>query len=531
MPPVDPRLPRYAGAARAGLVTATLLGFVGTALVVAQAWLLARAIAGSTLWPLPWLAAVVTGRALVAWATEQAAGRAATGTKRQLRLALVGRAMALGPDWLARHGTGSITTLATRGLDALDGWFARFLPQLVLATTVPVAVVVLLAGVDWPSAVAIALTVPLIPLFMALVGLHTQARTERQWDQLQRLGGHFLDVVEGLPTLTVFRRARAQVETVRRITDEHRIATMATLRIAFLSAFVLELVATLATAVVAVEVGLRLLAGEIPYEKALFVLLLAPEAYLPLRRVGAEYHSSREGTVAASRVLDILDEPVAGGGAPAPPAASMTFDGVGLRGLTDLSFRLNRDERIALTGPSGSGKSTTLALLLRFAEPAAGRILVDGSDLSTVDPGGWRRQLAWLPQNPRLLAGTIAANVRIGAPHADRADLDHAARLAALELGWNTEVGEGGSRLSTGQRQRVALARAFLRVLVDDVPVLLLDEPTAHLDAATAAAVRAGVTALSAGRIVLVVAHDDDWADWADRVVRIGSGRIPAAVA
>lgn len=201
MPPVDPRLPRYAGAARAGLVAATLLGLVGTALVVAQAWLLARAIAGSTLGPLPWLAAVVTGRAVVAWATEQVAGRAATGTKRQLRLALVGRAMALGPGWLARHGTGSISTLATRGLDALDGWFARFLPQLVLATTVPVAVVVLLAGVDWPSAVAIALTVPLIPLFMALVGLHTRARTERQWDQLQRLGGHFLDVVEGLPTL------------------------------------------------------------------------------------------------------------------------------------------------------------------------------------------------------------------------------------------------------------------------------------------------------------------------------------------
>ncbi len=544
MPPVDPRLPRYAAAARVGLAAAVGLGLAGTALVVAQAWLLARAVAGGTTGPLPWLAAVVLARAAVAGAVELVAGRAATGTKRTLRAAVVRRAVELGPGWLAHRGTGSLGTLATRGLDALDGWFARFLPQLVLATTVPVAVVVLLAGVDWPSAVAIALTVPLIPVFMALVGLHTQARTERQWDQLQRLGGHFLDVVEGLPTLTVFRRARAQVENVRRVTEQHRLATMATLRIAFLSALVLELLATLATAVVAVEVGLRLLDGGIPYATALFVLLLAPEAYLPLRRVGAEYHASREGTVAATRVLDVLDEPVPTAGAPAPAATTVALrdvwlhrDGRHAAAIAGLSLDLHRGDRVALAGPSGAGKSSVLALLLRFAEPTAGRILADGVDLSDVDAEAWRRQIAWVPQRPRLLDGTIADNVGLGAPTAGQADLDRAAGLAALTPaldslphGWDTPVGEGGSRLSTGQRQRVALARAFLRVLVDDVPLLVLDEPTAHLDAAATAAVRAGVTALSGGRIVLVVAHDEGWAEWADRVVRIGSGR-PAELA
>lgn len=538
MRPVDPRLPRQAAAARAGLLAATGLGLAGTVLVIAQAGLLAAAIAGTTTAPLGALAAVVAARAGVAGLTELVAGRVATATKRQLRLGLVHRAVGLGPVWLARHGTGSLSTLAVRGLDALDGYFARFLPQLVLATTVPMAVVVLLLGVDWPSAVAVAVTVPLIPLFMALVGLHTQARTERQWDSLQRLGGHFLDVVEGLPTLAVFRRAKAQIATVARVTEQNRVATMATLRIAFLSALVLELLATLATAVVAVEVGLRLLHGGVPYETALFVLLLTPEAYLPLRKVGAEYHASREGAVAATRALDVLAEPLpVPGPRPAPDFGTVVLDGVragedGRWALTEASLELSRDERVVLAGPSGAGKSTVLSVLLRFVPLAGGRVLADGVDVSEVDVEDWRRRVAWVPQRPHLTAGTVRDNVRLGAPSATDAELEEAARtacldrvLAALPGGWDTPVGEHGTRLSSGERQRVALARAFLRVLVEDVPLLVLDEPTAHLDAATAALVRTGVTALAADRIALVVAHDEGWERWADRVVAIEHGR------
>ena len=340
MRPIDPRLLRYARAARGYLATAVGLGLAATALILAQAGLLARALAtaarptAAPLWgTLLALLCVVAARAVVAYGGEAAALRAAASVKSQLRRALAARALGLGPAWLGGQQTGEVTTLATRGLDGLDPYFARYVPQLILAVAVPVAVLVRVAVADWISAVVIAVTLPLIPLFAVLVGWHTKARTRRQWRLLATLAGHFLDVVEGLPTLKIFGRARAQEEVIGKVTGEYRATTMSALRVAFLSALVLELAASVATALVAVEVGLRLLYGHMAYETALLVLLLTPEAFLPLRSVSAQFHASMEGAAAAGRVLDILDtEPgpvpagwVPAGGVPAgcrpPPGA------------------------------------------------------------------------------------------------------------------------------------------------------------------------------------------------------------------
>ena len=330
--PVDPRLLRYAGAARGYLVATVALGLAGTVLILAQAGLLAHAlataargdVAATLAGTLTALLIVVAARAAVNYGGEITALRAAATVKSQLRRALTARALRLGPGWLGGQRAGEIATLSTRGLDGLDTYFARYLPQLVLGVLVPIAVVVRVAAADWISAVIIAVTLPLIPFFAVLVGWHTKAQTRKQWRLLAILGGHFLDVVEGLPTLKVFGRARAQEEVVAKVTDDYRKTTMATLRVAFLSALVLELAAAVATALVAVEVGLRLLYGHIGYETALLVLLLTPEAFLPLRAVGAQFHASMEGAAAAGRVFEILDTPVPGGrtagrGGPAGP--------------------------------------------------------------------------------------------------------------------------------------------------------------------------------------------------------------------
>jgi ATP-binding cassette subfamily C protein CydD len=550
---VDRRLARWAPAARLGMAAAVALGVLTAALVVVQAALLARILArsfdgagpGPLRGSLIGLAAVLAGRAAVGYAGEAVFARAAIEVKRQLRARLLRRVLALGPGWLARRGTGELTTLATRGLDGLDGYLGRYLPQLVLATLVPGTVLVVLVAADWRSALVVLLTVPLIPVFLALIGVRTQAATERQWGLLQRLGGHFLDVVEGLPTLTVFRRARAQVEEIRQATDAHRRATMRTLRIAFLSGLALELLATLAVAVVAVEVGLRLLDGRVPYQTALLVLLLAPEAYLPLRRLGAEYHAGREGSVAATAaldILDILDEPgppaaaAAAGSGSAPAAGELRLENLTVRypdrdvpALAGLSLVVPAGQRIAVLGASGAGKSSLFSVLLRFTTPAAGAVTFGGLDVLAEPPDRSRHRIAWVPQHPHLLAGTVEENVRLGRPDATPAELAEVARLvgldavlAGLPAGWATPLGERGLRLSAGQRQRVALARALLR----DAPLLLLDEPTAHLDADSAAAVRAAVLDRAAGRTLLVVSHDTGWPAAADRVVRLEGGRL-----
>jgi ATP-binding cassette subfamily C protein CydCD len=538
--PIDPRLLRYARATRLFLAAVVGLGAVGAGLVIAQSMLIAEVVVGAFQHrmsaaelrdPLLLLAAVACGRALVSWLTELAAHRASAAVKSELRGRLLERAAALGPGWLSGQRTGSLVALATRGVDALDDYFSRYLPQLGLAVVVPVAVLARIVTEDWVSAAIIVGTLPLIPVFMMLIGWATQSRMDRQWRLLSRLSGHFLDVVAGLPTLKVFGRAKAQAESIRRITGEYRRATLRTLRIAFLSSFALELLATLSVALVAVTIGMRLVNGDMDLYIGLVILVLAPEAYLPLRQVGARYHAAAEGLAAAEEIFTVLETPVPESGTQVVPTGTLAFEGVGVRypgrstdAVTDVSFAVEPGETVALVGPSGAGKSTLLNVLLGFVRPTAGRVRVGGVNLADLDLERWRSRIAWVPQRPHLCAGTIAENVRLARPGADdvavRAALADAGALQFVEAlpdGIETALGEDGAGLSAGQRQRLALARAFLA----DRPVLLLDEPTAALDGATEAEVVDAVRRLSAGRTVLLVVHRPALLKAADRVVRL----------
>ncbi|MEU4563486.1 thiol reductant ABC exporter subunit CydD [Actinoplanes sp. NPDC023936] len=552
MRPLDPRLLRYARATRAFLALTVGLGVAGAVLVVAQASLLATGIAsvfldGAVLSPalIAGLAGTVVARAAVVYAQERAAARAAAAAKSQLRSRLLPHLVALGPGGMPGRRTGELSTLTTRGLDALDAYFARYLPQLVLAAVIPVVMLARLFPADLIAAVTILVTLPLIPIFMALVGLHTQAANRRQFRLLTRLSHHFLDVVAGLTTLKVFGRAAAQAATIRRVSDDQRRVTMRTLRIAFLSTLVLELVATLSVALVAVGVGLRLLEGDLDLATALLVLILAPEAYLPLRQVGVHYHAAAEGLAAAEETFAVLDTPLPGYGgdaAPPPGPAGIELSGLVLRhpgrdrpAVEDLTARIRPGEIVALTGPSGCGKSTVLAALLGFHAPAAGRIAVGGADLAGLDLAAWRERLAWVPQRPHLLAASVADNIRLGRPGATEAEVRAAAEAAgadrfitALPGGYDSVLGDDGAGVSAGQRQRIALARAFLR----DAPVVLLDEPTANLDDATAAEVQASIRRLARGRTVVLAAHRPELIALADREIRLGaSGKTATTTA
>ncbi|UXY28628.1 thiol reductant ABC exporter subunit CydD [Streptomyces sp. HUAS TT20] len=548
--PIDPRLLRYARATRLFLVAVVALGALGAGLVIAQAMLIAEVVVGAfqhgqsaseLRTPLVLLVAVAAGRALVSWLTELAAHRASAAVKSELRGRLLARAAALGPGWLSGQRTGSLVTLATRGVDALDDYFSRYLPQLGLAVVVPAAVLARIVTEDWMSAAIIVGTLPLIPLFMVLIGWATQSRMDRQWRLLSRLSGHFLDVVAGLPTLKVFGRAKAQADSIRRITGEYRQATMRTLRIAFLSSFALELLATLSVALVAVTIGMRLVHGDMDLYIGLLILVLAPEAYLPLRQVGAQYHAAAEGLAAAEEIFAVLETPVPESGTGSVPWGTLAFEGVTVRypgrstdAVTDVSFAVEPGETVALVGPSGAGKSTLLNVLLGFVRPSEGRVRIGGADLADIDLERWRSRIAWVPQRPHLYAGTITENVRLARPDADDDAVRRALRDAgalefvdALPQGAGTVLGEDGAGLSAGQRQRLALARAFLA----DRPVLLLDEPTAALDGATEAEVVTAVRRLAVGRTALLVVHRPALLGVADRVVRLEAAEPSATVA
>jgi ATP-binding cassette subfamily C protein CydD len=542
MRPFDPRLLRRIPAVRRHLAVLGLLGVAAGVLVIGQATALAAVLAAAAQGrldraALAWFVLAVALRAGSAWLQAAVAARSAATVKAQLRAELLGAVGGSEPGWLSGQRAGEIATLTGRGLDGLDAYFTGYLPQLVLTVTVPLAVLARLVFADWGSALIVAVTLPLIPIFGALLGWHAQAATRRQWRRLSLLGGHFLDMVAGLPTLRAFGRARAQVAAVRRMADGHRVATMRTLRIAFLSALVLELVATLSVALVAVPIGLRLLDGGLTLQTALLVLLLAPEAYLPLRVAGSKFHASMEGLTALDQAFSVLEKaPVAPSGrvGVAPAMDRIRFEGVTVAyertvALRDVTFSVAPGERVAIVGPSGAGKSTLLALLLGFVQPTSGRVLIGDTDLATVDIEAWRRNLAWVPQRPYLFAASLADNIRLGAPDASPAAVAAAVAaahldevVAALPDGLDTVLGERGHGLSSGQRQRVALARAFLR----DAPLLLLDEPTARLDGASEALVLAATRRLAQGRTALLVAHRPALLADVDRVLRVDAGRV-----
>jgi ATP-binding cassette, subfamily C, bacterial CydD len=550
---LDPRLVRRARPVRVLLGVDVALGIATALLVLVQATLLAWIVA-RTFYGAP-LSAVATGllllalvfavRGALAWGFEVAGARAATDVLSELRLELVARRLRAQPAALDGVEAGELSAAAVQGVDALAAYFGRYLPQVVLAWVVPFAVLAWAGAVDLTSALIMLLTLPLVPVFMWLIGRYTEERTRERWGALRLLSTHFLDVVRGLPTLRLLNRSHAQTEMIRDVSERYRRATTETLRVAFLSASVLELAATLGVALVAVTIGVRLADGGLGLQAGLTVLVLAPELYLPLRQLGAQFHASADGIAVAERILALAEAPpeVLNAGtllAPSPRVAVIRLEGVTFAYpsrdalvLDGLDLELRPGETVALIGASGAGKSTVASLLLRLATPSTGRVSVDGIDLADCDTDAWRAQLAWVPQHPTVFRGTVADNIRLGRDDADDDDVRAAARLAcaddfvrSLPEGYDTVVGDGGRPLSAGERRRIALARAFVR----DAALVVLDEPTADLDNATAELVAGAVERLRAGRTVLLIAHRPELASRGDRVVVLENGRATGSV-
>jgi ATP-binding cassette subfamily C protein CydCD len=552
--PVDRRLVGESAPARLHLALAALIGVLSAALIVAQAALLAYVIDCAVMrheslsqlrGELIALGAVLALRALADAAFELSGRRGAIAVMSELRGRLAEQLLLRAPE--RRPGgarTGELAGTAVQGVDALEAYFAGYLPQLVLACAVPVAVIGWVLTLDPITAGILAFTVPLLVLFMVLIGRGARTQAEGRWRALALLGAHFLDVVQGLATLRAYRRERAQEQTLAEVGEAYRAETMATLRIAFLSALVLELCAMIGTALVAATIGVQLVSGALGLQAGLTVLLLAPELYGPLRQVGQQFHASADASSSSERIFAALAAPEqierrpGARTAPDPSRVPVSVEGVAYEypdrpgpAVQGIDLLMAPGTVTALVGPSGAGKSTLARLLMRLADPSEGRIACGGVDLRDIDPESWRSRLAWVPQHPTLFAGTVAENIALYAPAAPRPKIQRAAGAAgagdfirSLPNGLDTVIGEGGRRLSAGQAQRIALARAFLA----DRPLLVLDEPTAFLDEAGVRAAALALSALMRGRTTLLIAHHPAISELADETHLLSGGRLCA---
>ncbi|MGD0983709.1 MAG: thiol reductant ABC exporter subunit CydD [Acidimicrobiales bacterium] len=552
---------RYLAAAVAVGVASTLCLVVQAVLiglVVQRAFLEHRPV-GHLVPLLAGLAGAFATRAALAWLGELAAHRTSASVTSTLRRQLLSRAVALGPSWLSGERTGELVSVATQGVEALEVYFARYLPTAVVAAIAPPILLAWVLWSDWLSFLILAVTVSVIPLFMVLLGMEAKRHAQRQWNRLSGLAAAFYDLLQGLPTLRAFNRARDGRRTLEKAAEDFRVTTMSTLRLAFLSALALEVLAAVGTALVALFLGLRLLDGSLHLAVGLAVLVLAPEVYLPLRRAASEFHASTAGQAAADRILDILDEPVpvapvraqagtltgrqaAGFGAAVEPyltaLARSTLRLSDLRVsyaarvapvLDGLDLEVAFGEHVAVTGESGAGKSTLLAVLLGFVIPVAGKLTVGGVELGELPLREWRQQIAWVSQRPYLIRGTIADNLRLADTRAGDRDLARSIEqsglsgvLERLPRGLGTLVGEGGLTLSAGERQRIAIARAILR----DAPLVLLDEPTAHLDAGRELSLAETLGPWLENRTVIVAAHRLGLVGRVDRTLALVGGRL-----
>ena len=548
----EPWLRQQARSVQSRLLTAVLWGFAGGLLIILQARLLATVcqqvvIDGqglSAVQPLlAWVALVVLLRGGASYLGEHAAVQAAAEVRQQVRSRLYRRLLQVKPAGLVGE-VGPLSEVVTAGVEGLEAYLARFLPQMLLAGLLPLAMLLVVLPSEWRSGLVLLFSAPFIPLLMVLIGKGSEALNRRQWERLSRMAGHLLDLVQGLPDLKIFGRARREAELVAVVSEQYRKGTMAVLRVAFLSAFTLEFFATVGTAVVAVLIGFRLLAGTLTLRDGLFVLLLAPEFYLPLRNLGLAYHSRMNGLAAAERIIPLLERPLPAtmqtgrvlpaNSAPEIRCESVTFRYGGQRGgVQDISLTIPAGGLTALVGASGSGKSTLARLLLGLARPESGTITVDGADLAALDQTTWRQQLAWVAQQPFFMAASIRDNLLLGAGAADEADIRNALEQAALwpviaqlPAGLKTMLGDRGAGLSGGELRRLALARVLLR----DARLVVLDEPTAGLDAENERLVLETLKRLAVGRTVLVISHREAAIACCDRVVELANGRLERVV-
>jgi len=498
---------------------------------------------------------VVVLRVGFVWGSETRASSAACKIKQDLRKQLFSHIQDLGPSSLrseageAEARTGELVNLATEGIDALEAYFSQYMPQIALAALIPLTILIFVFPSDFLSGMILLVTAPLLPLFMVLIGSAAEALTRKQWLGLSRMSAYFLDVLQGLTTLKSLGRSRDQIDVIKKVSEHYRQSTMSVLRVTFLSALALELIATLGTALVAVEIGIRLLYGKLAFEQAFFILLLAPEFYLPLRLLATRFHAGMAGVEAANHIFQILDLPITANAHDADnlerpqinriPPPSIVFKDVRFAYSDDhptldgISFEIPSGKMTALIGESGAGKTTLTRLLLRFLQPQSGEIIVDGKLLSDIPLAHWRENLAWVPQNPYLFNDTIAANIKLAKPNADETAIQQAARLAHADefiiefpQGYETQIGERGVRLSAGQAQRIALARAFLK----DAPLLILDEATSHLDPEMDELLRGSLERLTRDRTVLVIAHHRTTIAKANQVIKLSHGRVDQAL-
>ncbi len=532
---------------------AVLIGLIGAVLVILQARLLSGIIAGVFLksrtlvdvQPLLWIMlAVIIVRSFTTYGSGYIASLASIQVKSNFREILFRHLVALGPSYLQKEESGDLVTTVMQEVEGLDAYFSQYLPQLALAALIPLMILAVVFPMDLISGIVLLVTAPLIPVFMILIGNTAQAITRRQWTALRRMSAHFLDTLQGLATLKALNQSVAQANKIARVSERYRKATINVLRVTFLSALVLELVGAISTAVVAVEIGLRLLNGRLQFEQAFFILVIAPEFYLPLRQLGLRFHAGTSGIAAADRIFEILSEPIppemetglATPGWTLPPTYRIAFEEVSFSypqrdepALQEVTFEIKSGQVTALVGSSGSGKSTVVQLLLRFLSPQSGQICLDGQSIQTLSCSDWRRQVAWVPQSPYLYNYSISDNIRLGRQEATFEEIKQAAKLANLDdfiqslpAGFETLVGERGARLSGGQAQRIALARAFLR----NPALLLMDEPTAHLNPEQEALLQPAIQRLCQGRSVILIAHRLATVVHADQIVVLDHGRV-----
>ncbi|HEX7325357.1 MAG TPA: thiol reductant ABC exporter subunit CydD [Rhodanobacteraceae bacterium] len=537
---------------RGRLAAAIAAGSVNGGLLIAQALILARLVSrtifggGPVSAQLPLFAGllgVFAARALAVHTGRRCADEAGLAVQQGVRGKLVAHIHALGPVWTNARQPGELANTVVEGTEALHAYYADYVPQAAVAVIVPLAILAVVFPIDWISGLVFAGTAALIPLFMVFLGKGAAAVNQRQWRRMARLSAHFFEVLAGLPVLESFGAGRAETRVVEKLSEDYRAGTMHVLRVAFLSSFALEFLSMLSIAMVAVLMGFRLMWGDIGFTAGLTVLLLAPEFYLPLRKLGDSYHARLAAVAAAGDMAEILATPLPraagksrfrpdGAFALACTGVGYTYPGASQPVLTNVSFVAAAGEHLAIVGPTGAGKSTLARLLLGFVRADSGSVLVDGRQLDDLDPADWHRCIAWMPQRAHLFAGTVADNIALGVAQASRAAVIDAAEQArarafieALPQGFDTPVGEGGAGLSGGEVQRIALARAFLR----HAPLVILDEPTASLDAESEAAIVAGVATLGRRSTVISIAHRLHTVRAADRILVLDAGRIVAS--